>query len=96
MLSKLKYMKKLILFGLITILFIGCADSTSIQECITTSPYGFWSGLWHGFITPITFIGSLFIDNVAVYGVNNSGGWYDFGFLLGVGGLGFSGGKVNI
>ncbi len=46
---------------------------------------GFWLGLWHGTITPITFIISLFSDTVGVYEVHNSGGWYDFGFLLGAG-----------
>jgi hypothetical protein len=45
---------------------------------------GFWSGLWHGFISPFTFIISLFTDNVNVYEVHNSGNWYDFGFILGV------------
>ncbi len=45
---------------------------------------GFWSGLWHGVISPITFIISLFSDNVNVYEVYNSGNWYDFGFILGV------------
>ena len=44
---------------------------------------GFWSGLWHGFILVITFIISLFTDTVQVYEVNNSGNWYNFGFLLG-------------
>jgi len=45
---------------------------------------GFWSGLWHGLISPVTFIISLFSDNVNVYNVYNSGNWYDFGFILGV------------
>lgn len=44
---------------------------------------GFWLGLWHGFIVPVTFIVSLFTDTVGIYEVHNSGGWYDFGFLLG-------------
>ncbi len=44
---------------------------------------GFWSGLWHGFIAPITFIISLFSDNVNIYEVHNNGGWYNFGFLFG-------------
>jgi len=44
---------------------------------------GFWLGLWHGLICPITFIVSLFSDTVGVYAVHNVGGWYDFGFLLG-------------
>lgn len=45
---------------------------------------GFWLGLWHGLIAPITFIISLFTDTVNVYEVHNSGNWYDFGFVLGV------------
>lgn len=45
---------------------------------------GFWSGLWHGLISPITFLVSLFSSDVSVYEVHNSGNWYDFGFVLGV------------
>ncbi|NMB91261.1 hypothetical protein GYA37_00235 [candidate division WWE3 bacterium] len=46
---------------------------------------GFWSGLWHGIISPITFFISLFTDDVSVYDVHNNGNWYDFGFVLGAG-----------
>lgn len=92
-------MKKLT-FVLIALMIIpllsGCADVSNIQECVAEADaYGFWSGLWHGLITPFSFIGSLFSDNIAVYAVNNIGGWYDFGFLLGVGGLGFGSSKAN-
>ncbi|HZA52138.1 MAG TPA: hypothetical protein VE549_15440 [Myxococcaceae bacterium] len=45
---------------------------------------GFWRGLWHGIIAPVTFIISLFTRSVGVYEVHNNGGWYNFGFLLGV------------
>jgi hypothetical protein len=45
---------------------------------------GFWKGLWHGLISPITFIISLFSKSVYVFEVHNNGGWYTFGFLLGV------------
>ncbi|MFO8037041.1 MAG: hypothetical protein R6U57_10485 [Anaerolineales bacterium] len=44
---------------------------------------GFWEGLWHGLISPVTFIISLFSKTVYVYEVHNNGGWYNFGFLLG-------------
>ena len=44
---------------------------------------GFWLGLWHGIVVPISFIVSLFTESVTPYEVHNSGGWYDFGFLLG-------------
>jgi hypothetical protein len=32
----------------------------------------------------VTFIVSLFSDVAHVYEVHNNGGWYNFGFLLGV------------
>jgi hypothetical protein len=44
---------------------------------------GFWTGLWQGLIVPVTFIVSLFSDTVGIYEVHNTGGWYDFGFVLG-------------
>lgn len=53
---------------------------------------GFWMGVWHGIIAPITFIISLFTENVRLYEVHNNGGWYDFGFVLGAGIL-FGGGR---
>lgn len=45
---------------------------------------GFWLGLWHGFILPVTFVISLFTDDVSVYEVGNDGNWYDFGYVLGL------------
>jgi len=52
---------------------------------------GFWLGLWHGLISPVTFIISIFTKSVRFYEIHNSGGWYNFGFVLGAG-LFFSGG----
>jgi len=46
---------------------------------------GFWLGLWHGLISPITFIVSVFSKNIDIYEVHNSGSWYNFGFVLGAG-----------
>ena len=57
-------------------------------------PAGFWLGLWHGFISPITFLISLFDDDVNIYEVHNNGNWYDFGFVLGAGIL-FGGGGAG-
>ena len=49
-----------------------------------TDPAGFWMGLWQGFISPVTLIVSLFTDEVSIYEVQNSGNWYDVGFMIGV------------
>jgi hypothetical protein len=55
---------------------------------------GFWKGLWHGLISPVTFIISIFNKNVRFYEVHNSGNWYNFGFVLGAG-LFLSGGILG-
>ena len=70
---------------LLAVLFNGCANVTPIKECVIDAPYGFFGGLWHGIVAPLSFIGSLFSDDIAMYAVNNNGGWYDFGFVLGAG-----------
>ena len=44
-------------------------------------------GLWHGFISPVTFVISIFSRNVRLYEVHNNGTWYNFGFVLGAGPL---------
>lgn len=54
------------------------------EQFTTETPAGFWYGLWHGIIAFISLIIHLFNDAVMVYEKNNTGGWYDFGFLLGV------------
>ncbi len=82
----------LLLFALSTLLF-SCAGTEPLQACLEGKQYGFFSGLLHGFITPVSFITSLFKENVAIYAVNNSGAWYDAGFLIGSGGWGFMAGK---
>jgi len=70
-----------------TLLLVACAPG---PNQLAGSPddmgrvAGFWKGLWHGFIILFTFIGSLFSDTVRIYEVHNSGGWYNFGYLLGV------------
>jgi len=55
---------------------------------------GFWLGLWHGLISPVTFIISLFSKTIRLYEVHNNGGWYNFGFVLGAG-LFLSGGILG-
>ena len=94
-----------IILFLSIILLSGCANSEAIEQCLTGHKYGFFGGLWHGFIAPFDFIGMLFDKEITMYAQNNNGGLYALGFLLGSGGWGFFGskgasrvrrGKVNI
>ena len=93
---KKKTFLSLTVFALSLVLILSsCADVQNIEACKTGHTFGFFGGLWHGFIAPVSFVCSLFIDDVAVWAVNNNGGWYSFGFLLGVGSLGFGGHKAS-
>jgi len=65
----------------------GCADTVTFAQAANVDPVGFWYGLWHGMIAPIAWIVSLFSDSTAIYAIYNNGGWYDFGYIFGVGGL---------
>ena len=51
---------------------------------VSPSGPGFLEGVLHGFIFPVAWIVSLFTSDIAVYAVPNNGGWYDFGFFIGV------------
>ena len=61
----------------------GCA-ATEVRSAVVPTAPGFLLGLWHGFIFPVAWIISLFTDKVAIYAVPNNGGWYDFGYFLGI------------
>lgn len=82
-------MKNYLLAALIAMLLLAsCVAGPNTSEDVVDAAgkiAGFWRGLWHGLISPITFIISLFSKNVEFYEVHNNGGWYNFGFILGVG-----------
>ena len=62
----------------------------------STDAPGFLLGLWHGFTSLFSFIGSLFTD-IRVYAFPNNGGWYDFGFVIGAAIFyGGAGGRTSI
>jgi hypothetical protein len=60
-----------------------CA-ATQASDAVAPHAPGFLLGLWHGFIFPVAWLVSLFAPNVAIYTVPNNGGWYDFGYFLGI------------
>ena len=76
-------LRRTLLLGATLALLSACAATQSPTMVAPTAP-GFWLGLWHGFIFPVAWIVSLFTDKVAIYAVPNNGGWYDFGYFLGI------------
>jgi hypothetical protein len=49
-----------------------------------SEPANFWLGLWQGLIICLAFITSWFDKNIVLYQVNNTGFWYNFGFVIGL------------
>lgn len=82
----MKRKKVLILFAAVVLVLLlsSCADAIQYQYSKDIQQVGFWYGLWHGMIAPVSFIISLFDNKVAIYAVYNNGAWYNLGFLLGL------------
>jgi hypothetical protein len=66
------------------LLLAACAHQVSSAVQHGAESPGFILGVWHGFIFPVAWVLSLFVPDVAVYAVPNQGGWYDFGFFIGI------------
>ena len=73
------------------LLISGCVPGDGSRS--SESLAGFFSGIWHGWIAPISLIWGFFNSSIRVYEQFNSGWWYDFGFYIaiigGFGGLSF-------
>ena len=80
--------RMVLMVALVALVLAACAAGANPELGVVSEEgdvAGFWLGLWHGIIAPITFAISLFTDNVNVYEVHNNGNWYDFGFVIGAG-----------
>lgn len=71
-----------IMIVIISITLAGClpGDGTSTNE----RPAGFFRGIWHGWIAPVSLIIGLFKGNIRIYEAVNTGWWYDFGFYIAI------------
>lgn len=78
---KKKFKLALLLILLVTLL-TGCVpgDGSYTPE----RPAGFLSGIWHGWIAPISLLFSLIGSSDGIYEVVNTGFWYDFAFYMAI------------
>jgi len=49
-----------------------------------TDPAGFFWGVWHGWIAPISLIWGFFRPAIRIYEISNTGWWYDFGYYIAI------------
>ena len=69
----------------------GCIPGDGSYTATKTA--GFFWGIWHGWLAPLSLIIGIFDKNIRLYEINNTGWWYDFGYYMaiisGFGGLSF-------
>ena len=86
--------RTLLLLGLLSmsLLLVACMPGDGSYSL--AKPANLLSGIWHGWIAPISLILGIFNPDHRVYETLNSGWWYDFGFYIaiisGFGGLSLS------
>ena len=83
----LKKVALLFVYFIILLILVGCAPGSGHNT--EENPAGFFFGIWHGWIAPISLIWGIFNDSIRVYEPINTGWWYDFGFYIAIiGGFG--------
>ncbi|EWY36730.1 hypothetical protein N825_25755 [Skermanella stibiiresistens SB22] len=76
--------RTLLLMVAVSALLTACA--TQPMDASLHDAPGFFSGIWHGFILPLSLVAGL-VNDSRIYAYPNTGWVYDLGFFLGVGGL---------
>lgn len=75
--------KRKIIIGLM-MLFIMVSFTSCAPENHSFHKYGFFGGIWHGFIWGFALIGKLFGADIGLYADNNTGFTYWLGFIIGL------------
>jgi hypothetical protein len=77
----------LVLILLTAALLAGCTPGSGHYD--TNSPAGFLTGIWHGWIAPVSLVIGLFDNTTRIYEPNNTGWFYDLGYYMAIiGGFG--------
>lgn len=78
--------KSILLLIALTIVLIflltGCVPGDGSYTA--DKPAGFFWGIWHGWVASISLIISIFVKNISIYELNNTGWWYDLGFYMAI------------
>lgn len=78
--------KKILLLLALTFILIfalsGCVPGDGTYT--SARPAGFFWGIWHGWVAPISLIIGIFNDSIRIYEPVNTGWWYDFGFYMAI------------
>ena len=77
---RVKKLVVVVLIVLLALMLFGCLPGNERYE---EKPANFFTGIWHGWLAPISLIRS--IAHIApIYEVNNTGWGYDLGFYMAI------------
>jgi len=77
--------KKLLLIALaLTLIFVLTSCVPGDGTYTAARPAGFFWGIWHGWVAPISLIIGIFNHSIRIYEPVNTGWWYDFGFYMAI------------
>lgn len=84
------------MIGKLLLLILILAAMASMTGCTpgnghfdAKEPAGFFWGIWHGWIAPVSLVIGLFDNTTRIYETNNTGWFYDLGFYIAIiGGFG--------
>lgn len=78
----LKIVPIILVFLFIMLVLTACLPGDGARTI--TKSAGFFTGIWHGWIAPISLIVGIFNPAIRIYETFNTGWWYDFGFYIAI------------
>lgn len=72
----------MVMFLVLTLSLSACLPGDG--QIASGNTAGFFWGIWHGWMAPISLIFSIFNRSIRIYEVNNSGLGYDFGYYMAI------------
>ena len=78
----MKWIALVLVLVLILVSLSGCIPGDGKHT--RSKPAGFFWGIWHGWLAPVSLVVGFFNNSIRVYERNNRGWWYDFGFYIAI------------
>ncbi|WP_442600506.1 hypothetical protein [Paenibacillus sp. KN14-4R] len=79
---KIRYFLIMVILFLLMCLLTGCVPGDGTNNAQNHA--GFFWGIWHGWLAPISLIIGIFKNNIRLYETYNSGWWYDLGYYIAI------------
>ncbi|MFK7697759.1 hypothetical protein [Paenibacillus sp. HJGM_3] len=79
---KIRFLLIMVLMTFTALSLTGCVPGDGVNN--SHHPAGFFWGIWHGWVAPVSLIIGIFKHQIRVYEIYNSGWWYDLGFYIAV------------